>query len=293
MALISSLLHRIIRRSFQARNAGFGAGARTGKDAGLNMNDIGIGAVGAAIIAGLVSLLGLIIGKEQKVSEFRQSWIDELRKCLILYLVSINAIADAVRISIAKKSPIGDLSDDYKRLNEASHGIILRINDKEEPSQALKEAMEEFETIASKNSTLNLDNIRAAEKKFIISSKYLLKFEWKRVRRGEKTYFITKYIVVFLIIVMVVLFAILWKQRSEYKATEVAPAQIAAGATNQIACQIDVILDNAAKGKLSMPSRSLGRTQRPHASSKQSEAVCKGDGGQIAKSIPITPGNAN
>ena len=67
------------------------------------MSDISVGAVGAAIIAGLVSLFGLIIGKEQKVSEFRQAWIDDLRKCLVAYLVNINAISDALRLQKAGK----------------------------------------------------------------------------------------------------------------------------------------------------------------------------------------------
>lgn len=43
------------------------------------MNDLSVGAVGAAMIAAFVSFLGLIIGKEQKTSEFRQAWIDALR----------------------------------------------------------------------------------------------------------------------------------------------------------------------------------------------------------------------
>ena len=40
--------------------------------------DQAIGAIAAALIAGLISLLGLIISKEQKVSDFRQAWIDAL-----------------------------------------------------------------------------------------------------------------------------------------------------------------------------------------------------------------------
>ena len=45
----------------------------------LNLPDVAIGTMIAAFIAGLVSLLSLIISKEQKVSEFRQAWIDALR----------------------------------------------------------------------------------------------------------------------------------------------------------------------------------------------------------------------
>ena len=44
--------------------------------------DVAIGAVVAALIAAIVSLLGLIISKEQKTSEFRQAWIDALRSDL-------------------------------------------------------------------------------------------------------------------------------------------------------------------------------------------------------------------
>lgn len=174
------------------------------------MNDIGIGAVGAAIIAGLISLLGLIIGKEQKVSEFRQAWINELRECLVSYLANINAIADTIRVAISQKiSPTG-LTENYKALNEANHGIRLRVNDTEEPSIALLNAMDEFEALASSNSRLTLTNIRAAEAKFPTASKELLKFEWNRVKRGEKTYFWTRNIVIGLICIMLLIFATLW-----------------------------------------------------------------------------------
>lgn len=177
------------------------------------MNDIGIGAVGAAIIAGLISLLGLIIGKEQKVSEFRQAWIDELRKCLVAYLVNINAIADALRVAAKNKSdPVG-IDQNYKLLNEANHGIRLRVNSDEPTSKNLLTSMEEFETLAQDNSSLTPENIRNAELKFLSASKELLKFEWERVKRGEKTFYVTKRIVIGLILAMMAIFAYLWWNR--------------------------------------------------------------------------------
>ena len=39
-----------------------------------------VGVIVAAIIAGLVAFFSLIISKEQTVFDFRQQWIDELRK---------------------------------------------------------------------------------------------------------------------------------------------------------------------------------------------------------------------
>ncbi|WP_153005467.1 hypothetical protein [Aureimonas ureilytica] len=161
------------------------------------MDGITVGAVGAAIIAGLVSILGLVIGKEQKVSEFRQAWIDELRKCLVSYLSNINAIADTIRTR--GTSPSNDnsaLIAHYKLLNEASNGIILRVNSSEKPSKALLKSMKEFEDLSSDNSRLTPENIKKAEKNFLNASKKLLKFEWKRVKRGESTFVWTKRIVI-------------------------------------------------------------------------------------------------
>lgn len=175
------------------------------------MSEISVGAVGAAIIAGLVSLLGLIIGKEQKVSEFRQAWIDDLRKCLVSYLVNINAISDLLR-SKKPGSKIDDaaLMERYRYLNEASHGITLRVNSDEVPAKELLASMKNFENLAGKNAGLTPDNIRSIELKFVESSKNLLKFEWNRVKRGEKVFVWTKYILSFLIFVMVSLFICIW-----------------------------------------------------------------------------------
>lgn len=181
------------------------------------MNDISIGAVGAAIIAGLVSLLGLIIGKEQKISEFRQVWIDDLRKCIITYLACINTISDTVRL---KKSndPIGNnkLVESYKQLNEASYGITLRINSKEKPAQDLIGHMKRFEAIAENNSKLTPNNIFDIENDFINSSKDLLKFEWKRVKRGEPTFVAARYIIIATTILMIIILTLMWNNR-KYK----------------------------------------------------------------------------
>lgn len=176
------------------------------------MNDISIGAVGAAIIAGFVSILGLIIGKEQKISEFRQAWIDDLRKCMVAYLVQINAIADAIRAKAQPGAPNPTaIMDSYKALNEASHGITLRINPNEQPAKDLLKSMEAFDSLAAINANLTPSNIKAAEAKYLDASKELLKYEWKRVKRGERTYVISKYTVLACIILMAVLMGYLWR----------------------------------------------------------------------------------
>lgn len=168
------------------------------------MNEITIGAVGAAFIAALVSIFGLIIGKEQKVSEFRQAWIDDLRKCCVAYLVNINAISDIIRVKTAGSAVDSvKLVELYKQLNEASLGISLRLNASEPTSQALSSIMGEFEVIASANSSITPENIRPIESRFKKASQDLLKFEWTRVKRGEDIFVFTKKVILAIIILLI------------------------------------------------------------------------------------------
>ena len=51
-----------------------------------------IGLIIAAIIAGVVSFLSLIISKEQSISDFRQQWIDALRKDIAIIVGRVVAI---------------------------------------------------------------------------------------------------------------------------------------------------------------------------------------------------------
>lgn len=61
---------------------------------------VAIGAVLAALIAGLFSVLGLVASKENKVSEFRLAWIDGLRNEVAEYT---SGIQELVRIERARE----------------------------------------------------------------------------------------------------------------------------------------------------------------------------------------------
>jgi len=80
------------------------------------------------------------------------------------------------------------LLTNYKLLNEASHGITLCVNAKEAAAKPLLKSMSDFEIVANTNASLNPDQIRAIEQGFVEASRELLKFEWKRVKRGESTF---------------------------------------------------------------------------------------------------------
>lgn len=237
------------------------------------MNDIGIGAVGAAIIAGLISLLGLIIGKEQKVSEFRQAWIDELRKCLVAYLVNINAIADALRVAKANGDQPSGIDQNYKLLNEANHGIKLRVNDREQPSLELLQSMEEFDKLAQKNSDLTPEKIRQAEEKFLSASKALLKFEWRRVKRGEKTFFWTKYIAIALIAGMLTLFAYLWYHREPQTEIDLQNENSPSQATAELCLGNESCLIDGSQRQPQIVNPIVGGTNRPTGSDTSADTI--------------------
>ena len=253
------------------------------------MNDISIGAVGAAIIAGFVSLLGLIIGKEQKISEFRQAWIDDLRKSMIAYLVQINAIADAIRARAQPGAPnTTAIIDSYKALNEASHGIILRVNPTEKPAKALLESMEAFESLASINANLTPNNIKFAEEEYIAASKNLLKDEWKRVRRGELTYVISKYGVLACTVIMIFFLVYFWTSYSPkvLDNTTKGPA-VTQTIKNEVNCSVgsavssrsDVTGSGAGTHRSRSTKHKVAKRNRPNSCpAYQSESILPPDG---------------
>lgn len=158
------------------------------------MPSAAIGAVVAACIAAAVSLLGLIISKEQKTSEFRQAWIDALRADLAVYLTSVNAISDAIRH--AEKSNLSKLelmAPLLSSLNGASFNISLRINRSEYQAKLVFAAMKEFESLFASGEAVSPQQLRPVEQRLLTSSQDLLRSEWKRVKSGEPTFQIAKY----------------------------------------------------------------------------------------------------
>jgi hypothetical protein len=163
------------------------------------LSEISIGAVGAAFIAAVVSIVGLIISKESKVSDFRQAWIDSLRTELTAYLSNINLIYDASQLSYkSHEEKVAKLSPHYAALNTANFMISLRLNPSEKSAKDIIDCMNRFQEILSKESIQPAD-LREVERDFLIASKNLLKSEWGRVKRGEITFVLAKYFTIFFI----------------------------------------------------------------------------------------------
>lgn len=153
----------------------------------------------AAIIAALVSFLTLVISKEQSVSEFRQQWIDELRKDIAIIVGRIIAIHGA---SIKHKDEPEKLWATVKPDWTGFHRVIVRIRlrlnpdeagEKEGPAtKAVLKAFEELESIF-KSQKPQFHELDSLVKTLVGNAQTILKENWDRVREGEPVYRRTKW----------------------------------------------------------------------------------------------------
>lgn len=159
------------------------------------ISSVTIGALCAALIGATATLLGLLIAKENKTSEFRQAWIDSLRDEICQFLVQFNAIYDATHARYGDlSSKLTVLSPLYANLNEAAFKISLRINPDESEGQAVLAALNELQKLSVDEETIKSADIRPLEADLLMKSKALLKIEWGRVKSGEPVFRTVKWL---------------------------------------------------------------------------------------------------
>ncbi|MGF8242491.1 hypothetical protein B9040_013050 [Klebsiella pneumoniae] len=138
------------------------------------------GAIIAALIAGFIAFIGMVIAKENKVSEFRQEWIKELRA----------NIAKLFNLYGAVKHDSGLTPDERKKkfneINEVIATIRLHLN---HSNQSVNE-QKLLDSITELNNQVRNGNILLSSlfKSLTENSHLVLKEEWERVKRGEKNY---------------------------------------------------------------------------------------------------------
>src|ERR1035441_10467600 len=140
----------------------------------------------AAIVGGIVALLGLIISKEQKVSEFRQQWIDGLRADTATVIrcghsLNVNLTGTFLQLSVS------DVKATAAEMVEAVALIRLRLNEKETETQSLLRALTLLMAAAK---TRNPDDelLNSTIEELVVATKVVLKQEWNVVRSGEPVY---------------------------------------------------------------------------------------------------------
>lgn len=163
-----------------------------------------LGAVIAACVTALVSLLGLVISKEQKTSEFRQAWIDALRadiSAVIAHTCTIHGATAANFDSPTKQWEV--VRQDYMGINMAGAAIRLRLNPNEKESIAVLKSLEQLEAHINPGE-LNSKVLQAIHNQLVADAQLLLKKEWLRVRSGELFFRTLKYILVAVIAVGII-----------------------------------------------------------------------------------------
>lgn len=165
-----------------------------------------LGAMFAALIAGFFAFTNLVASKENKISEFRQDWINSLRESISCYISSLTYLSTLYIHYSARPEEnrdkfemARDVEEVYAKVNESYNDIIFRINDSEKKKKG-KDLNDVFLSALNKTREHYLKNelaeARSACELLRKASKPLLKHEWKRVKAGELNYRISKYFAV-------------------------------------------------------------------------------------------------
>lgn len=155
--------------------------------------DVSFGAVGAAAIGAIVSLLTLIISKEAKTSEFRQAWIDALRAD-IAEAISKTSFLLMILYDRHEGHVITGLNETYSQTSAALARIELRLNLLEDDHIALQGLIREAERMirAAEDGEYDPERASALSDRTVQQTQVILKKEWDRVRNGETTFQQTK-----------------------------------------------------------------------------------------------------
>jgi hypothetical protein len=143
-------------------------------------------AIEAGLIATVVTLLGILITNQSKVSEFRQKWIDALRDDAATLITHTYFIRGAEIRAKVRSEPKADLNESYIQISQVSARIRLRLNPEEKETEAIIKAMDKIQ-----NANQDADGLIAVIKhvdEFSAATQVVLKKEWKRVKYGEPLY---------------------------------------------------------------------------------------------------------
>ncbi len=147
-----------------------------------------------AFIGVLVSFVGLIISKEQKISDFRQEWIDRLRDDISELVGNLSLLSNAwllVENEYKKDKKVGDtfLKENIVTIRNIDTLVSrskLRLNpDKDKDLIGILDLCEQL-TCSPRELTSKtfINNVNKLE----IECHKVFKTEWQRVKKGEPIY---------------------------------------------------------------------------------------------------------
>lgn len=151
-----------------------------------------IGAVAAALITAFFNITSVLVSKEQEVSNFRQSWLDNFRLDISCYLGLVQALLRIAEHQIPKDRP--GLNDSelktfresnkstYEKLNEMYYRVVLRLNP-EEHRELYVQIVELHGRFYGDCS--NLKALHQMQENVTAQAQKVIKGVWERVKKGE------------------------------------------------------------------------------------------------------------
>lgn len=169
-----------------------------------NMDAVMPAVLGAAITS-TVAFVGLIIGKENKISEFRQAWIDALRADLASLIANVNEI----HALLSSGSGMPATAKSYAEAHRAIASIRLRLNAREVPSEAVLSLLDKLDKEFSQGNIPDGSALDKIDKQLMLAARAMFKEEWGRVKSGEPAYQASKH-ASFAILILSIAGAVMW-----------------------------------------------------------------------------------
>jgi hypothetical protein len=154
--------------------------------------------IALALVGALVSFVGIILSKEQRVSEFRLSWLEALRDDISSLIARALAIHAAHRNEggppVANSQMGMRLIEDFLEINKVSVRIRLRLNPRKETHKPVILLMNEIEGLFGKGiEKAPFQQIDDLTTRVTNASQQLLRSVWEEVKNGEPAFRVTKW----------------------------------------------------------------------------------------------------
>jgi len=160
--------------------------------------DVSVAVIGAVAVI-IASIIGLIvavttavIAKEQKVSEFRQAWINDLRSDLAISLQSaFDCIYELQGDSSDSSENVHKYNESFRELEFRITLIKLRLNPKKDSSfiKLTDDFLHMLFNVAKASDKKGaIRRCQASAKKIETISHEILKKEWEVVKKGENRF---------------------------------------------------------------------------------------------------------
>ena len=193
-----------------------------------------------ALLAAVISLLGLIISKENRVSDFRQDWINTLRAeiaSLIGRAYDLNRarVSPSTRPGRPHESDRTDLL--HMELALAKIDLLLKPEDESivKKAKAIVDALSTSGPVDEEQLTELVNKLRNESKRY-------MKEEWEVVKKGERVFQVAKFSALILVAAMII--ALIWEiahtKRSNDHASE-ASSQVSVSATSS---NVTILIDS-------------------------------------------------